>query len=118
MAPDSASAKRLPSGPCWSTIAGILLFGEMARNSGLNCSPAPMSTACTRYSSPVSSSMMWILCPLGVGQVYRSIIVSPQFYELFSEIFTFEQTDESPRRVFQAFGDAFAILDLAARDPA
>src|SRR3979490_1277234 len=33
-----------------------------------------MFTGRTSYSSPVSSSMMWILCPLGVGQVKTSII--------------------------------------------
>src|SRR5256885_3022643 len=33
-----------------------------------------MLTGRTSYSRPVSSTMMWILCPLGVGQVYTSII--------------------------------------------
>ena len=33
----------MPSGPSGSTIAGILLFGLIARNSGSNCSPVPMS---------------------------------------------------------------------------
>ena len=30
-----------------SMMAGILLFGEIARNSGLNCSSWPISTVCT-----------------------------------------------------------------------
>src|SRR5438477_11876846 len=33
-----------------------------------------MLTGRTSYSRPVSSTMMWILCPLGVGQVCTSII--------------------------------------------
>ncbi len=69
MAPDSNIAIGLPSGPSSSTIAGILLFGLIARKSGLNWSPAPMSMAWTVYGSPHSSSMMWTLWPLGVGQV-------------------------------------------------
>jgi len=48
MAPDSNSAMGCPSGPSGSWIAGILLFGLMARNSGRNCSPAPMFTGCAR----------------------------------------------------------------------
>src|SRR3954466_7490109 len=104
MAPDSASANRFPSGPCGSTIAGILLFGEMARNSGLNWSPAPMSTGCTRYSRPVSSSMMWTLCPLGVGQVYRSITfcLSRNLDQLLAEILSLEQPDEGLGRIVQS----------------
>jgi hypothetical protein len=47
MAPDSNSAKRLPPGPSGSTIAGILLLGLIARNSGRNCSSLPMFTGCT-----------------------------------------------------------------------
>ena len=58
-----------PSGPSWSTIAGILLFGLTRRNSGVNWSPSPMLMAITLYASPVSSSMMWILWPFGVGHV-------------------------------------------------
>jgi hypothetical protein len=49
-------------------IAGILLFGLMARNSGSNCAPLPMSTGMARYASAHSSNMMWTLWPLGVGQ--------------------------------------------------
>jgi hypothetical protein len=67
MAPDSISEMGWPSGPSESTMAGILLFGLMARNSGLNWSPAPMSTACTLYGRPHSSSMMWTLWPFGVA---------------------------------------------------
>ena len=51
-----------------STIAGILLLGEIARNSALNWSPLLMFTGRTRYCSPVSSSMMVIFLPLPVGQ--------------------------------------------------
>ena len=65
---------RLPSGPSGSTIAGILLFGLMARNSGSNWSPAPMLTGMARYGSPHYSSMMWILWPFGVAHEYTSII--------------------------------------------
>ena len=50
-------------------IAGILLFGLIFRNSGLNWSPAWMSIGWTVYGSPVSSSMIWTLWPFGVGQV-------------------------------------------------
>ena len=69
MAPDSKTliGAPPPSGS-WSTIAGIRLFGLIARNSGLNCSPRPMLTGTTRYGSPTSSSMMVILRPFGVGQ--------------------------------------------------
>jgi hypothetical protein len=69
MAPDSNSAMGAPSGPSGSTIAGILLFGLIFRNAGSNWSPLPISIGITRYSRPVSSSMMWILWPFGVGQV-------------------------------------------------
>ncbi len=72
MAPDSNSAMGLPSGPSGSTSAGILLFGLMARNSGWNWSPVPMLTGIASQSrprrKPHSSSMMWTLWPLGVGQ--------------------------------------------------
>jgi len=47
IAPDSNSEIGCPSGPSRSTIAGILLFGLIARNSGLNWSPAPMSMGVT-----------------------------------------------------------------------
>ena len=36
-----------------------------------------------------------------------------QLYQLLAEIFPFEQTDESRRRVLKALGDAFAVFDLA-----
>jgi hypothetical protein len=55
-------------GPCGSTIAGIRLLGEIARNSGVNCSPLEMSTARMLYGSPHSSSMIEIFQPFGVGQ--------------------------------------------------
>src|ERR1700755_1786097 len=64
----------LPSGPCGSTIAGILLFGLIARKSGLNWSPAAMSTGIARYGRPHSSSMMWTLWPFGVAHEYTSIM--------------------------------------------
>jgi hypothetical protein len=44
------------------------LFGEIARNLGSNCSPLEISTGCTTYGSPHSSSMMEIFQPFGVGQ--------------------------------------------------
>ena len=45
IAPDSNSASGSPPPTgSWSTIAGILLFGEIARNSGRNCSPADSFT--------------------------------------------------------------------------
>ena len=48
IAPDSNSEIGLPSGPSGSVIAGIRLLGLIARNSGLNWSPAPMLTGMTR----------------------------------------------------------------------
>ena len=49
-------------------MAGMRLFGEMARNSGRNCSPLPMFTGMMVYGMPVSSRNSVILWPLGVGQ--------------------------------------------------
>ena len=69
IAPDSNIEIGRPSGPSLSTMAGILLFGLIFRNSGLNWSPVPMSTGCTVYGRPHSSSMMWTLWPFGVGQL-------------------------------------------------
>jgi hypothetical protein len=43
MAPDSKTEIGRPPGPDGSTIAGMRLFGEIARNSGVNCSPFEMS---------------------------------------------------------------------------
>ena len=77
MAPDSNSEIGFPSGPCGSVMAGILLFGLIFRNSGLNWSPAPMLTGMARYGRPHSSSMMWTLWPLGVGQEKTSIMRDP-----------------------------------------
>src|ERR687895_445383 len=54
MAPDSNSAIGLPLGPSRSTIAGMRLLGLIFRNSGLNWSPSPMSTACTVYGRPLA----------------------------------------------------------------
>src|SRR6185436_4746062 len=53
---------------------GILLLGLILMYSGLNWSSLPILMACTRYGSPSSSSMIEILRPFGVVQVYRSII--------------------------------------------
>ena len=44
MAPDSKIEIGLPPGPSGSTIAGMRLFGEIFRKSGLNCSPLEMFT--------------------------------------------------------------------------
>src|SRR2546422_2786255 len=68
MAPDSNTEIGFPPGPSGSTIAGMRLFGEIARNSGLNWSPWPMLTGYTTYGSPHSSSMIEIFQPFGVGQ--------------------------------------------------
>ena len=49
MAPDSnTEIGAPPSKGLWSTMAGMRLFGEMARNSGRNCSPVPMFTGTSR----------------------------------------------------------------------
>ena len=40
-----------PSGSSWSTIAGMRLFGLIARNSGLNWSPLPILIGITRYTA-------------------------------------------------------------------
>ena len=46
MAPDSKiESGAPPPGGSRSMIAGMRLFGEIAMNSGLNCSPLPMFTA-------------------------------------------------------------------------
>jgi hypothetical protein len=37
-----------PSDGAWSTMAGMRLLGLIARNSGLNCSPARILTGMTR----------------------------------------------------------------------
>src|SRR5882762_9665468 len=54
-----------------------------------------MFTGRTSYSSPVSSSMMWILCPLGVGQVWISIIGS--FLSFAGVVSTFGKSTELAR---------------------
>jgi hypothetical protein len=49
MAPDSNTGIAAPpSAGARSTIAGMRLFGEIARNSGSNCSPRPMFTGTMR----------------------------------------------------------------------
>jgi len=61
--------------PLWrSTIAGILLLGLILRKSSANCSSLVMSMECARYGISISSSMMEAFWPLGVPQVYKSII--------------------------------------------
>ena len=57
-----------PPGGSWSTIAGMRLFGEIARKSLANCSPFPMFTGNILYGSPVSSRKIVILWPFGVVQ--------------------------------------------------
>ena len=57
-----------PPGGSRSTMAGIRLLGDNARNAGENCSPRPMFTGFTLYGRPHSSSMMEIFQPFGVGQ--------------------------------------------------
>src|SRR5258705_12525650 len=66
---------RLPPGPSGSTIAGILLFGLIARNAGAICSPLVILTGKTWYGSPISSSATLILRPFGVFQVWSSIVI-------------------------------------------
>jgi hypothetical protein len=68
MAPDSKMEIGAPPGPAGSTMAGMRLFGETARNSGANCSPFAILTGMSRYDSPHSSSMIETFQPLGVGQ--------------------------------------------------
>jgi hypothetical protein len=66
-APDSKTVIG-PSSTSWSTIAGMRLFGLIARNSGLNWSPRPILTGIIRYSRPHSSSKIATFHPFGVGQ--------------------------------------------------
>src|SRR5712675_1608043 len=66
---------RLPPGPSGSTIAGILLFGLIARNAGAICSPLVILTGKTWYGSPISSSATLILRPFGVFQVWSSMVI-------------------------------------------
>src|SRR5690554_1006041 len=74
MAPDSNREIGAPSGPSWSMIAGILLFGLMLRNSGANCSSCVMLMALISYGRPSSSRAIEILKPFGVPQVYSVIM--------------------------------------------
>src|SRR3954454_23012051 len=66
---------RLPPGPSGSTIAGVLLFGLIARQSGAICSPLVMLIGKTLYGSPISSSATLILRPFGVFQVWSSMLI-------------------------------------------
>src|ERR1700720_4164428 len=66
---------RLPPGPSGSTIAGILLFGLIARNAGAICSPLVILTGKTLYGSPISSSATLILRPFGVFQGGSSMVI-------------------------------------------
>ena len=54
-----------PPGPSGSTIAGILLFGEILRKAGSNCSFLPRLIGLTVYGSPISSSMIGDLASVG-----------------------------------------------------
>src|SRR3954454_4903960 len=66
---------RLPPGPSGSTIAGVLLFGLIARQSGAICSPLVMLTGKTLYGSPISSSATLTLRPFGAFQVRSSMVI-------------------------------------------
>jgi hypothetical protein len=69
IAPDSKTLSGpLPSAGSLSTIAGIRLFSEIFRNSGVNCSPLEILTGLIEYASPASSRKIVILCPFGVVQ--------------------------------------------------
>ena len=70
MAPDSNSASGWPPGPLGSRMAGILLLGLSARNSGESWSLVSKLTRCGSYGSPVSSSRIDTFTPLGVGSEY------------------------------------------------
>src|SRR5436305_1738819 len=56
-------------------MAGILLFGLIARKSSFICSPLLMSTGITLYGTPISSSATLILRPFGVFQVCSSMVI-------------------------------------------
>ena len=60
-----------------STIAGILPLGLIARNLGFFCSFSIKLTTCISYSNSIASKVHETLWPLGVGAVYRSIMLSP-----------------------------------------
>src|SRR6476646_10589056 len=76
IAPDSIIEIGLPPGPSGSTIDGILPFGLIFRYSGVNCSALlPMLILCTWYGRLHSSSMIETFLPLGVLQVYKSIMI-------------------------------------------
>jgi hypothetical protein len=51
-------------------MAGILLFLLSEMNSGVSWSWVSKLTRCTSYGSPVSSSAIDTLTPLGVGSEY------------------------------------------------
>ena len=73
MAPDSKTLTGSPPGPSGSTIAGILPFGLIFRNSGSNCCRVRRSTILTVYGSAISSSATLILRPFGVSKACSSI---------------------------------------------
>jgi hypothetical protein len=52
IAPDSKIKMSLPPGPFASTISRIRLFGAIARNSGVNCSPRSILTSAHHGKSP------------------------------------------------------------------
>ena len=69
-------ADRRWPGPSGSTMAGMRLFGLIARNSGC-CSPLEMFDRLARvYGSPISSSATLILRPFGVFQVCRVMVMA------------------------------------------
>ena len=65
-----------------STMAGILLFGEILVNSGVNCSSFDKSIEWISYGTPSSSSRIDILRPFGVVHVYKSIIIFPSLLSI------------------------------------
>src|SRR6516165_10269212 len=69
-----------PPGPSGSTIAGILLLGLILTKAGANCSPLLILTGLTVYGSPISSSATLILRPLGVFQVWSSMVIAIGLY--------------------------------------
>src|ERR1051326_8223163 len=86
IAADSNSVNGLPPGPSESTIAGMRWLGLIFRNSGLNWSPAPISTGIILYSRRSSSSAICTLWPFGVGHDQTSNIVSLLLSILFREL--------------------------------
>src|ERR1700722_1097883 len=71
IAPDSNKARGLPPGPCGSRMAGILPLGLSDKNSDVFCSLPSKPTLCGSYGRAVSSSIMDIFTPFGVGSEYN-----------------------------------------------